>query len=99
MLLFVPVGVYRLKWFFSALMVLCRRTLFAIRYSLREAHVPVPGGNLIATGVVIAVYFAETFSLGSWIGGLVLFVFACVGRSIATGDAGTQVATGVRRPN
>ena len=41
---------------------------------------------LIATGVVIAVYFAESFSLGSWIGGLALLVFAWIGRSIAMGE-------------
>ncbi len=47
-------------------------------------------GILIAAGYVIAVYFAETFSLGAWIGGLFLFIFAWIGRSIATGEATTQ---------
>jgi hypothetical protein len=46
-------------------------------------------GILIAAGVVIAVCFVETFSLGSSIGGLARFVFAWIGRSIATGEAGT----------
>jgi hypothetical protein len=44
-------------------------------------------GILIATGVVIARYFSETFSLGAWIAGLALFVFTWIGRSIATGEA------------
>jgi hypothetical protein len=43
-------------------------------------------GILIAMGVVIAHYFSGTFSLGAWIAGLVLFVFAWIGRSIATGE-------------
>jgi len=45
------------------------------------------GGILIAMGVVIAQYFSGTFSLGAWIAGLALFVFAWIGRSIATGEA------------
>jgi hypothetical protein len=89
MLLLVPVGLYRLNWFFPALMVLVGAhylpfaTLYGMRMFLFLA------GILIATGVVIAVYFAERFSLGSWIGGLALFVFAWIGRSIATDEATT----------
>jgi hypothetical protein len=33
-------------------------------------------GILIAVGVVIAHYFSGTFSLGAWIAGVALFVFA-----------------------
>ena len=44
-------------------------------------------GILIAMGVVIAHYFWGTFSLGAWSGGLALFAFAWIGRSIATGEA------------
>jgi hypothetical protein len=99
MLLLVPVGLYRLNWFFPALMVLVGAhylpfaTLYGMRMFLFLA------GILIATGVVIAVYFAETFTLGSWIGGLALFVFAWIGRSIATGEASTQVTTGIALPS
>jgi hypothetical protein len=61
MLLLVPVGLYRLNWFFPALMVLVGAhylpfaTLYGMRMFLFLA------GILIAAGVVIAVYFAETF--------------------------------------
>ena len=88
MLLLVPVGLYRLNWFFPALMVLLGAhylpfaTLYGMRMFLFLA------GILIAMGVVIALYFSGTFSLGAWIAGLVLFAFAWIGRSIATGDAG-----------
>lgn len=94
MLLLVPVGLYRLNWFFPALMVLVGAhylpfaTLYGMRMFLFLA------GILIAIGVVIAVYFAETFSLSAWLGGLALFVFAWIGRSIATGEASTQLTTG-----
>lgn len=96
MLLLVPVGLYRLHWFFPALMVLAGAhylpfaTLYGMRMFLFLA------GILIATGVVIAVYSATAFSPGSWTGGLTLFVFAWIGRSIATGEASAQVTTGTR---
>ena len=90
MLLLVPVGHYRLHWFFPALMVLAGAhylpfaTLYGMRMFLFLA------GILIAAGVVIAVYFAETFSLGAWVGGMALSVFAWIGRSIAAGEASEQ---------
>jgi len=87
MLLLVPVGLYNLNWFFPALMVLLGAhylpfaTLYGMRMFLYLA------GILIGMGVVIAHYFSKTFSLGAWIAGLTLFVFAWIGRSIATGEA------------
>ena len=94
MLLLVPVGLYRLNWFFPALMVLVGAhylpfaTLYGMRMFLFLA------GTLVATGVVIALYFAEPFSLGAWIGALSLFVFAWIGRSIATREATHKSADG-----
>jgi hypothetical protein len=87
MLLLVPVGHYDLNLFFPALMVLLGAhylpfaTLYGMRMFLFLA------GILIASGVAIAHWFSGTFSLGAWIGGLALFVFAWIGRSIATGEA------------
>ena len=87
MLLLVPVGYFRLNWFFPALLVLVGAhylpfaTLFGMRMFLFLA------GILIALGVVIALYFSASFSVGAWGGGVVLFVFAWIGRSIATGEA------------
>jgi hypothetical protein len=93
MLLLVPVGLYRLNWFFPALMVLvgAHYLPFASLYGMRMFLFL--SGILIATGVVIALYFSGTFSLGAWIAGLALFVFAWIGRSIATGEARTQGLT------
>ena len=93
MLLLVPVGLYRLNWFFPALMVLVGAhylpfaTLYGMRMFLFLA------GILTGAGVVIAMYFAETFSVGSWIGAVVLFIFAWIGRAIAASEAGTQATT------
>jgi hypothetical protein len=87
MLLLVPVGFYKLNWFFPALMILVGAhylplaTLYGMRMFLFLA------GILIVMGVVIALWFSETFSLGAWVAGLTLFAFAWIGRSIATGEA------------
>lgn len=99
MLLLLPVGLYRLNWFFPALMVLVGAhylpfaTVYGMRLFLFLA------GVLIAAGVVIAVHFAEAFSLGAWIGGVILLVFAWIGRSIATGETNNLVTAGVGGPN
>ena len=87
MLLLVPVCLYQLNLFFPALMVLlgAHYLPFATLYGMRMYLIL--AGILIATGLVIAHYFLETFSLGAWIAGLALFVFAWIGRSIATGEA------------
>ncbi len=90
MLLLVPVSLYNLNWFFPALMVLVGAhylpfcSLYGMRMFLFLA------GILMATGVVIALRFSQTFSLGAWIGGLALFVFAWIGRSIANGEVRTR---------
>jgi len=87
MLLLVPVGLYNLNWFCPALMVLLGAhylpfaTVYGMRMYLFLAAI------LIALGVAIAHYFSGTFSLGAWVAGLILFAFASIGRSIATGEA------------
>ncbi len=92
MLLLVPVGLYHLNWFFPALMVLLGAhylpfaTLYGMRMFLFLAAV------LAGAGVLIAVYFADTFSLGAWAGGMFLFAFAWIGRRIATFEARAQAA-------
>ena len=87
MLLLLPVGLYRLNWFFPGLMILVGAhylpfaTLYGMRVFLLLA------GILAASGVVIALYSAHAFSPGAWAGGIVLFVFAWIGRSIAIREA------------
>ena len=90
MLLLVPVGLYRLNWFFPALMILlgAHYLPFASLYGMRMFLFL--GGILIAMGVVIALWFSGTFSVGAWTTGLVLLVFAWIGRSIAVGETRTR---------
>jgi len=87
MLLLWPVGLYQLNWFFPALMVLvgAHYLPFASLYGMRMFLFL--SGILIAMGVVIALRFSGMFSLGAWIGGLALFVFAWIGRSTVIGEA------------
>ncbi len=87
MLLLVPVGHYDLNLFFPALMVLLGAHYFpfATLYGMRMFLFL--GGILIAVGVAIAHWFWGTFSLGAWVAGVALFVFAWIGRSIASGEA------------
>ncbi len=89
MLVLVPVSLYNLNWFFPALMVLvgAHYLPFASLYGMRMFLFL--AGTLMATGVVIALRFSQTFSLGAWIGGLALFVFAWIGRFIANGEVRT----------
>jgi hypothetical protein len=83
MLLLAPVGLYRLHWFFPALMVLVGAhylpfaTLYGMRMFLFLA------GVLVAAGVAIAMWIGGPFSLGAWVGGAALSVFAWIGRAVA----------------
>jgi len=81
MLLLVPVTAFRLNWFFPALMVLlgAHYLPFTFLYGMRM-FVPLCA-VLIGGGVVIALYFSGSFSLGGWMGGVALFIFAWIGRA------------------
>ncbi|MGA9643997.1 MAG: hypothetical protein WBQ72_21545 [Terriglobales bacterium] len=80
MLLLVPVTVFRLNWFYPALMILvgAHYLPFTFLYGMRM-FIPL-SAILVGVGVVIALYAAGTFSLGGWVGGLTLFIFAWIGR-------------------
>jgi hypothetical protein len=80
MLLLVPVTEFRLNLFYPALMILlgAHYLPFTFLYGMRMFF-PL-GVILVCSGVAIARYFSESFSLGGWIGGLTLFIFAWGGR-------------------
>ena len=87
MLLLFPVALYRLNWFFPALMVLvgAHYLPFASLYGMRIFLFL--AGVLMASGSVIALRFSGLFSMGAWVTGACLFVFAWIGRSIAVAEA------------
>lgn len=79
MLLMVPVVLYRVDWFYPAMMVLVGAhylpfaTLYGMRSFLALAAL------LVASGVVVAVYLPSRFSVGGWFSGVVLLAFAGIG--------------------
>jgi hypothetical protein len=80
MLLLVPVAAFRMNWFYPALMVLvgAHYLPFTFLYGMR-IFVPLAAA-LSGGGVAIALYAPGSFTLGAWIGGLILFGFAWIGR-------------------
>jgi hypothetical protein len=78
MLLLVPVTAFRLNWFYPALMVLvgAHYLPFTFLYGMRT-FIPLAAA-LTGCGVAIALYASGSFSLGGWIGGSILFVFAWI---------------------
>lgn len=86
MLLLAPVATYRLNWFYPALMVIvgAHYLPFTFLYGMRM-FLPL-GAILVGGGTVIALYCSGTFSLGGWVGGLTLFVFARIGRAVVEGE-------------
>ena len=87
MLLLVPVTSFRLNWFFPALMILlgAHYLPFVFLYGMHIFWGL--AGILVAMGVVIALHFSGTFSLGAWVAGAILFIFAWIGRFIATAES------------
>ena len=87
MLLLVPVTQFRLNLFYPALMILlgAHYLPFAFLYGMRM-FIPLCA-ILASSGVAIAHYFPGSFSLGGWIGGLMLFVFAWIGRTAVQHEA------------
>jgi hypothetical protein len=84
--LLLPVGLYRLNWFYPAMMILlgAHYLPFVFLYGMRMFAVLT--GLLVGGGVVIALYLSSSFSVGAWFTGVVLLVFAVVGRAIARSE-------------
>jgi len=83
MLLLLPVGLYRLNWFYPAFMILlgAHYLPFVTLYGMRMFAVL--AGVLVTGGVVIALYWSGSFSVGAWFTGATLLVFAGLGKATA----------------
>jgi hypothetical protein len=81
MLLLVPVTEFHLNLFYPALLVLlgAHYLPFVFLYGMRIFAALC--ALLVSSGVVIALYFPRSFSLGAWVGGITLFVFAWILRA------------------
>jgi hypothetical protein len=81
--LLLPVGLYRLNWFYPAMMVLlgAHYLPFVFLYGMRMFALL--AALLVGGGIAIAMYFSASFSIGAWYTGTILLVFAEIGRRIA----------------
>lgn len=86
MLLLVPVTAYRLHWFYPALMILvgAHYLPFAFLYGMRMFLLL--ASSLVGGGLLTALYVPHSFSIGGWIGGAALLIFACIGRRIVRAE-------------
>ena len=86
--LLVPVGYYRLNWFYPALMILvgAHYLPFVFLYGMRAFWAL--GSLLVGAGIVIALRWSSAFSTGAWLTGVALLVFAVVGRVVALRSTG-----------
>jgi hypothetical protein len=81
--LLLPVGLYRLNWFYPAMMILlgAHYLPFVFLYGMRLFAVL--AAFLVGGGTLIAMYFSASFSIGAWYTGIILLAFAGLGRMIA----------------
>lgn len=79
--LLVPVALYRLTWFYPALMILvgAHYLPFVFLYGMRMFWAL--GGLLVGAGILTAMYWSGAFSIGAWYTGFLLVVFAAIGRA------------------
>ena len=84
--LLLPVGLYRLNWFYPAMMILlgAHYLPFVFLYGMRMFAVL--AAFLIGGGTFIAMYFSASFSIGAWYTGTILLVFAGLGRTIVNDE-------------
>jgi hypothetical protein len=90
MLLLVPVTAFRLNWFYPALMILvgAHYLPFTFLYGMRM-FIPLCA-ILVGGGTALALYVPGSFSVGGWIGGLTLFIFAWIGHASVQSDRPSQ---------
>jgi hypothetical protein len=84
--LLLPVGLYRLNWFFPAMMILlgAHYLPFVFLYGMRMFAVL--AAFLVGGGILIAMYFSASISIGAWYTGTILLVFAVLGRMIVNNE-------------
>jgi hypothetical protein len=85
--LLAPVGLYRLNWFYPAMMILlaAHYVTFVFLYGMRMFAVL--AALLVGGGTLIAMYFSASFSIGAWYTGIVLLVCAGLGRVIVNNES------------
>jgi hypothetical protein len=84
--LLLPVGLYRLNWFYPGMMVLlgAHYLPFVFLYGMRMFAAL--SAVIVGGGLVIAMYVSSSFSVGAWYTGAALVLFAVIGRAIVRRD-------------
>jgi hypothetical protein len=85
--LLLPVGLYRLNWFYPAMMILlgAHYVPFVFLYGMRMFAVL--AALLVGGGTLIAMHFSASFSIGAWYTEIILLVFAWLGRTIVVRES------------
>jgi hypothetical protein len=90
--LLVPVGLYRLNWFYPAMMILlgAHYLPFMFLYGMRTFGVL--AALLVCGGVMLALYGSASFSTGAWCTSAILLTFAFLLRLLALRELNRQQA-------
>jgi hypothetical protein len=85
--LLLPVGLYRLNWFYPGMMILlgAHYLPFVFLYGMRMFAALT--AFLVAGGVLLAMYWSSSFSLGAWYTGGILLLFSGIGAAAAKHEA------------
>jgi hypothetical protein len=85
--LLVPIGQFRLNWFYPALMILlgAHYIPFVFLYGMRIFALL--AALLLGGGLMIAMYWSSSFGVGAWYTGVLLVLFAVVLRTITRREA------------
>jgi len=88
--LLLPVGLYRLNWFFPGMMILlgAHYLPFVFLYGMRMFAML--AAMLAGAGVLLAMYWSTSFSIGAWYTGVVLLLFAAAGAAIVRREVRQQ---------
>jgi hypothetical protein len=87
---------YRLNWFYPACMIVvgAHYLPFVFLYGMWQFWIL--GGLLLAGGVAIGLFIPGSFSLGGWVTGVLLVVFAVAGLRAARADERSPIAVQIR---
>lgn len=83
LLLVAAAAMYRLNWFYPAVMIALGSHYLPFIFMYGMKQFGVLAGILITAGYVIGAYVPSSFSLGGWVTAATLLLFAILGRSTA----------------
>lgn len=89
------VTVHHLYWFYPAFMVAVGAHYLPFVFLYGMPQFGVLSGILTTAGVLIGMYAHEPFALGGWMTGVVLVLFAFVGRGVTVAEQRRKTIAGV----